>query len=107
MEDLPGENVLGVVISQVYLCCSADRYTFGGPVVGLDKILLHSLLDPNGLTSSEVCHFLYIGEVEFALLRIVVGSEHVLLPGFSQEALHSDLASGKPFRSSRLSSLVL
>lgn len=48
------------------------------------------LLNPHGLRANQLRHAVDVGEIELALIRAVVGREHVLLPRRAQQALHGD-----------------
>lgn len=103
--NLPCEDVLAVVVSQVDLSCAADGNTLrfsvhrfnhvrhweiqesvmsGSPARTARNLLTHSLFNPNRLTSRQLSHLMDIGKVEFAFLRLVFWGKHVLLPRLSQ-----------------------
>jgi hypothetical protein len=77
-----------MVVPQVHLRRTADGHTLILTSVRLEQIRPHSLLNPNGLRSRPFRHLIDIWEVELALGRFVVGSEHVLLYRLSQQSLN-------------------
>ncbi|KAI7421968.1 alpha-glucosidase [Hortaea werneckii] len=79
-------------IPQVNLRRTSNRYTPRGPVVRLQQIRLHRLLDPNRLRARVLCHLVDVREVPSILLRLVGGREHVLLPRLAEQTFDDDLA---------------
>jgi len=72
-----------------------------------EVIHTHSGLNPDGLASRQLGHLLDIWEIKQAPLGLIVRRKHVLLPWFSEQPLHSDLALGQPIRSRPLIPVLL
>lgn len=101
--NLPSENVLGMIISKIYLCWSSDRNSSSLSVPRFQQVRLykicqkisgrlpyglqryqhtHSLLHPYCLAPCQLSHLHNVWEVELICLWAIVRCKHVLLPWF-------------------------
>jgi hypothetical protein len=98
---------LSVVVPQVDLRRTTDGHTLVFTSVRLKQVRFHRLFDPDSLGACKGRHLVDIREIEFALLRLVVGREHVLLPGLSQQSLHDHCSLWQTFGPRPVVRLVL